>query len=261
MSKIIRLTEDDLTKIIKKVINEQKSSVINRIFNRVKNNPTFKKIQSLYNKDVSIFVRNVVNNFPKLKNKESELLNLVNQGLKNPETFITKYEGELDKQKIQEQAVILFSLGFFALWMIIAIILRGPKVQGCTTAQEPTDKLKNMIGKTVNIYNDENNDRLYGTVTIKSIKFQECSSSGGGTVVVETGLPLGRLDVNCLYNSQKLDPKMFSYTTDSKGRKYISSAKYNETFTNELSNLVSQYCVRPAADYAVNQNITNSNMV
>ena len=260
MKKVIRLTESDLTKIVKKVIEEQKSSVINRIFNRVKNNPTFKKIQSLYNKDVSIFVRNVVNNFPKLKNKESELLNLVNQGLKNPETFITKYEGELDKQKIQEQAVILFSLGIFALWVIIAIILQGPKVQGCTTAQEPTDKLKNMIGKTVNLYNDENNEYLYGREVIKSVRFDDCGAEGQSKIIMFTK-SLGRLQISCLLNSQRLDTRIVSLVKDSKGNKFIETVKYNKPLTDEFTRTVSQYCVRPAADYAANQNITPSNMV
>lgn len=259
MKKVIRLTENDLVRIVKKVISEQKNSVIDRIYNRVKNNPTFKKIQSLYDKDITTFVKNVVNSFPKLKNKESDLLNLVNQGMKEPDTFITKYEGELDKKNIQEQAVILFSLGFFALLVIIASLTKGPKIKSCVTSQEPTDRLKSFVGKTVNLYNDEGNEYLYGREIIRSAKFENCGTEGSNKVIIYTN-SLGKLQISCLYNSKKLDSRIVSLVQDSKGKNYVETVKYNKNLTDELTNVVSQYCIRPSADFAVNKNPNQSNI-
>lgn len=260
MKKVIRLTETELTTIIKKVIQEQQNSTLNKILNRVKNNPTFKKIQSLYDKDVNKFVSNVVNAFPKLKNKQTDLLNLVNQGLKNPEAFASKHENELNQQNIQEQAVILTSLGVFALLVIIATIAQGPKTKkqkGCVTSQEPTDLLKKLVGKTVNLYNDESNEYLYGRDVISSVRFEDCGSEGQSKIIMYTP-SLGKLQISCLLNSQKIDSRIISLVPDAKGNKFIETIKYNKPLTDEFTKTVAKFCVKPSADFAMNSSGSSS---
>ena len=61
--------------IMENVIEEQKKgSIAVNLYNRIKNKPIVKRLESLADPDFKKFVANVVREFPKYKKKESEMV-------------------------------------------------------------------------------------------------------------------------------------------------------------------------------------------
>ena len=242
--------------VSEKLLKEDKSSFIQTLYDRIKNRPVVKKIEIAYDPDLSKFVKNVVSAFPNLKKNESVLLQKVQSGQENPESFISNNQTDVEKtisNQIQEQLGV-FVLGFAALILLILIIKRsGLK---CVENQEGTSRLQELVGKTINLYNDSNQQMLYGKVSITDIKFMDCSGDGGRSHVIMN------FDwrVECLSNPSRLDDNIYVTSKETVGKTTIkkSASKYNKSYTDKLQELVGQYCKKPDADFALQSTQNNT---
>lgn len=263
MKKVIRLTESDLINIVKKVLNEQsqtKPSFISKLYDRIKNKPLVKKVDSLYDPDLKKFISNVIKEFPNLKKNENLFLQKIKELEKNPEDFLSNQESNLNKllnNQLQEQVAGVIALSFLALILLIFLVKK--KNGFCKVGESATQKLEGLVGKTVNIYNDESEQMLYGKIKINTIYFEDCSnSSSRSSVKINSDL-----SVECLANPSRMDNKIYLSSKETVGRttagaKTVSTTtvireddKFNKKFTEHLQTLVGNFCQKPAADYSV----------
>jgi hypothetical protein len=256
MGKNFIITEEDRKHI--RGLYEQGVDPITTIYNKIKNKPIFQKIEKLYDPNINTFVRNVVNSFPTLKNKESIIVQQVQTGLKNPISYVNTNQSEIDKfseDQLQEFPVGMFIL--FALIILIILIVRKNRPTPTPTPtptpdNEATIKLKELDGKTVNLYNEPDEQMLYGKVMVFGFKFNDYSSDGGRSKVTFISSPgLSHWSIQCLSNPSRLGSSISGE----------SGTVYNKEFTDKVQELVGSYCKKPSADYAYqNKDIDPSKM-
>ena len=258
MKKVIRLTESQLVDIVQKVLLEQKENIVMSVYNRIKNRPIVKTIEKLYNPNVEQFVKNVISKFPSFKKYESHIIQQVQQGMKNPESIIQNNQNEIEKfttNQVQEQIGGIIVLGLIGL---VILIVLSRKV-ACDDVKDATSKIQGLVGKTINLYNDDTEQILYGKVNVSDIMFMDCSTKGGRSHV------LINYDwrIDCLANPSRLDSEITVTSRETVGRTTIktSSGKFNKSFTNNLQELVGQYCKKPDADFAYRSPNQNQSLV
>jgi hypothetical protein len=254
MGQRLIITESERKEILSKyimqnVIEEQnKGSIAVNLYNRIKNKPIVKKIESLYDPNLSKFVKNVVSNFPQLKKNETSILQQVTLSSKNPEEFLSKNSSSVDSvtnNQIEEQVGAII-LGFVALILLIVIIKN--KGTSCQTNTEASKKLQPLVGLTVNLYNGENQQMLYGKVKINDIKFQDCYQEGSRSHIIMNY----DWRVECLSNPSRLSNQIDVVERQNVGKTVIksSSSKYNKEFTDRLQEIAGNFCRKPQADYS-----------
>lgn len=260
------------------VILEQDNSVITNLYNRVKEKPIVKKIESLLDPDFKTFMNNVVKEFPQLKDKEQSFLS---QGLKilsNPEDFIIKNQKEVDKileEQLVEQAVgkfIISTFGVFFLLLLIYTAKFGKKIVKPENLRkeelsEVNKKLQVFRNKTVNLYNNAAEQILFGTENVVDIEFFDKSKWGGrsgvkfgfGFALQKSGKSgtsiYGNYEIICLSNPARLADFIV------REGEYTKDLKYNKKFTDAVGEIAGQYCKAPTADFSVVQKQSNNNMV
>jgi hypothetical protein len=244
-------------------ILEQQNSFVMSLYNRIKNKPFVKKIESLYDPNLSKFIDNVVSNFPNLKNKKEILSKELEKGLQNPEEFLKRNQGGINKiesNQIQEQiAPIIILLNFLLVMILIVTIKKSSKF--CVSNPEADQKLSALIGNRLNLYNDPEEQMLFGTIKIKNIVFNDCSTADARSKVIFNS----EYVVECKSNPSRMDDTIYYSTkenvsTTKAGSRTVATTtvkrtdeKYNKQFTDAVQNLVGNFCKKPEADFAVNR--------
>jgi hypothetical protein len=294
MKKIIKLSESELINLIQNVTTEQNTNndYILSFYEKIKNNPLVKKIESLYDVNPNKFLDNVIGAIPKLNSKRNQMLSKFNELSSNPEPLIKQYGKtieDLGNKQLQEQGAV-----FATSWMIIIAImlivgtlekrrykrqqdkLNVPKTTSTsqpTPTPTPTPKsesdtlLEEIDGKTINLYNDIEEQILFGRDIIYKPRFVDSSKNGGRSSVTfgfgqmfttspELKDVFGDYEVICLSNPDRLAPFIVK-----KGKYDITSRKYNKKFTDFLNEKVGQFCKKPQADFGVNKTKRNSDNI
>lgn len=296
MKKIIRLTETDLCKIVNLILKEQSENKLsNKIYSVIKNLPLVKKIEKSYNPDLKKHIINLVGITPKLKGKESELISNAATNKLGLEDLANKLNSEISKlenSKLNEQGVtptgwiISIPTLIFLILFIRQIVynkLNPESNQKKTTRQteipqqvkeknEVDKKLEIFNGKTVNLYNDPEEQILFGTEKIYDMRFFDKSNEGGRSGI-KFGLGLSIQDIDSENElSTKLAKLMGVYEIVCmsnptrlanfivKEGQYTKDYKYNKKFTDSVSTIAGQYCKRPEADFGVIGKLKTNNM-
>jgi hypothetical protein len=271
MKKIIKLSESELINLIQNVITEQNTNndYILSFYEKIKNNPLVKKIELLYDVNPNKFLDNVINAIPKLSGKRDQMLSKFNELSSNPESLIKQYGKSIEnlgRNQLKEQAV-----GFATAWIIIAVIMiiigvvkkirynkEHPKTTPTPIPKSEADTLLQEInGKTINLYNDVEEQILYGRDRVYGASFIDSSLFGSRSGVVfgfgrlfssdsEFKKIWGDYEIICLSNPDRLAPFIVL-----KGQYDITSRKYNKKFTDYLNEKVGQFCKKPDADFGV----------
>ncbi len=241
------------------IILEQKNSFVTTIYNRIKNKPFVKKIESLYDPNLSKFIDNVVSIFPTLKSKKELLSQELEKGLQNPEEFLKKNQGGINKietNQIQEQAIAIF-LSLLLVMILIVAVKKTSKF--CVSNPKAEQKLSTLIQKTVNLYNDKDEQMLFGKIKIGSIVFNDCSNTNTRSSVVFNSDYV----INCKSNPSRIDNVIYYTSKERVGNTTLKSTneKYNKQFTDEVQNLIGEFCKKPSADFALNRDSSSSSIV
>jgi ribosomal protein S8 len=284
--------------IMENVIEEQKKgSIAVNLYNRIKNKPIVKRLESLADPDFKKFVANVVREFPKYKKKESEMVSQGMTMMKNPEAYLEKNQSKVDQfagSQIAEQAgglAIVGVVGVTLLMLIIYTAKYGKKIEPTTQSNNPIiktptstpkppappksdidKKLEVLDGKTVNLYNDPNEQVLFGTERVTDFRFFDNSKQGERSGV-RFGLGLRALDIDpyselvqklakvhgvyeiiCLANPERLADFIV------KEGEYTKDYKYNKKFTDTVAQIAGPYCKRPEADFSVVSKQSSQNL-
>jgi len=242
-------------------ILEQQNSFVTSLYNRIKNKPFVKKIESLYDPNLSKFVDNVVSGFPALKNKKELLSKELEKGLQNPEEFLKRNQGGINKietNQIQEQAIAIL-LSFLLVMILVVAVKKSSKF--CVSNPEADQKLSALIGKRLNLYNDPEEQMLFGTIKITNIVFDDCSTADARSKVIFNSDYV----VECKSNPSRMDDTIYYSTKENvsatkAGSRTVATTtvkrtdeKYNKQFTDAVQNLVGNFCKKPEADFAVNR--------
>jgi len=263
------------------VLLEQENSFVNSFYNKIKDKPIVKKIESLSDPNFKTFVSNVIKEFPKLKNKEQLFISKGMELLQNPKDFFIKNKKGVEKMlesQLSEQVSdivgggILTFFGIFFLVLIIYTAKYGQKINKPDKIRkeelsEVNQKLQVLKGKTVNLYNDQSEQILYGTEIVTDIEFFDLSKSGGRSGVKfgmgyklqkispDLGKVYGIYEIICLSNPERLADYIV------RQGEYISNYKYNNKFTDAVGTIASSYCKAPSADFSVVQKPNDNKMV
>jgi hypothetical protein len=288
MGQRLIITEEERIQILKqhKLLNE---GVIETLVSKLSGTKLYQAVDKAWDKNPAVFVQNFVKQMPKFKDKSQELLQKIkevsNMNDNQKLSFINKYKNSavqdvnvLDKN-MNEQILAGIYLGIILIvliYIIIGIIKSGKQKDiKEVPPTEPTTpvKIKSEIDKqlevfnkkTINLYNDLDEQIIYGRDIIFNPKFIDVSTEGGRSGVIfgfGQGLPsdlkdyLGDYEIPCLSNPDRLASFIVR-----KGKYDIQSRKYNKRFTDELSKIASPFCKKPDADFGLRQTSNNDNVV
>jgi hypothetical protein len=85
MSQRLIITEEEKRNILSLYEQKDDGDFIVNIYNKIKDNPTMKKIDSLYDSNLITYISKVIKNFPNIVGgKEKEFRDKVNGFMKNP---------------------------------------------------------------------------------------------------------------------------------------------------------------------------------
>ena len=113
--------------------------------------------------------------------------------------------------------------------------------------KEKTSILRsNFLGKTINVYSDTQQQKLWGMLRVDGIVFRDPElNSGRVKMDLSDGVTSFQFEVRCLANPDRLSNEIFLM----KGLT-IGETKYNKQFTDTLLSLSNGWCKRPNADFA-----------
>jgi hypothetical protein len=117
--------------------------------------------------------------------------------------------------------------------------------------KEKTATLRNnFLGKTINVYNDLQQQNLYGMLRIDGIVFRDPElNSGRVKMDLSDGVTTSQFEIRCLANPDRLGNEM-DMMKGSGPAATVDTTKYNKQFTDKLISLSSGWCKRPNADFA-----------
>jgi hypothetical protein len=121
--------------------------------------------------------------------------------------------------------------------------------------KEKTATLRNnFLGKTINVYNDLQQQNLYGMLRIDGIVFRDPElNSGRVKMDLSDGVTTSQFEIHCLANPDRLSNEMDMYQgTTNKG------SFYNKQFTDKLLSLSNGWCKKPSADFAKTNTTPNT---
>ncbi len=119
--------------------------------------------------------------------------------------------------------------------------------------KEKTAILKsNFLGKTINVYNDEQQQRLFGMLRIDGIVFRDPElNSGRVKMDLSNGVTTNYYEIWCLANPDKLSNEIYLMSGAGSGLgSTIQGTFYNKQFTDKLLSLSNGWCKKPNADFA-----------
>lgn len=283
MGQRLIITEEEKKDILFLYEQQLPQNILNAIYNKIKDKPIVKKIESLYDNDINKFLNNVVNAFPKFKGNQNEMMSKLKELMSNPDSVVKQYGKDIQTlvgNQIQEQGSV-----FATTWIIICIIMviigtiqkvryKNKQPQTTPTQQPKIEELEPKISEadeilkqfqfnTLNLYNDEQEQILWGREYIFRPKFIDVASSGGRSGVIfgfgkdassEYKDSLGDYEVPCLSNPSRLANFIIK-----KGKYDIVNRKYNKNFTEQLNSKVGQFCRKPEADFGVKSSTQKNN--
>ena len=117
--------------------------------------------------------------------------------------------------------------------------------------KEKTATLRNnFLGKTINVYNDLQQQNLYGMLRIDGIVFRDPElNSGRVKMDLSDGVTASQFEIHCLANPDRLSNEI-DMMKGSGPAATVDTTKYNKQFTDKLISLSSGWCKRPNADFA-----------
>ena len=283
MGQRLIITEEEKKDILFLYEQQLPQNTLNAIYNKIKDKPIVKKIESLYDNDINKFLNNVVNAFPKFKGNQNEMMSKLKELMSNPDSVVKQYGKDIQTlvgNQIQEQGS-----AFATTWIIICIIMviigtiqkvryKNKQPQTTPTQQPKIEELEPKISEadeilkqfqfnTLNLYNDEQEQILWGREYIFRPKFIDVASSGGRSGVIfgfgkdvpsEYKDSLGDYEVPCLSNPSRLANFIIK-----NGKYDIVNRKYNKNFTEQLNSKVGQFCRKPEADFGVKSSTQKNN--
>jgi hypothetical protein len=108
----------------------------------------------------------------------------------------------------------------------------------------------NFLGKTINVYNDLQQQNLYSMLRIDGIVFRDPElNSGRVKMDLSDGVTASQFEIRCLANPDRLGNEM-DMMKGSGPAATVDTTKYNKQFTDKLISLSSGWCKRPNADFA-----------
>jgi hypothetical protein len=118
--------------------------------------------------------------------------------------------------------------------------------------KEKTTILRNnFLGKTINLYNDRDQQDLYTMSRIDGIEFRDPELNSGRVVLDLYG---SKYEIGCLANPDRLESALH-YIPSSTG---ISQVRYNKQFTDKLLSISNGWCKKPNADFAKTNTIPST---
>jgi TonB family protein len=120
--------------------------------------------------------------------------------------------------------------------------------------EEKNKVFSDLKGKTVNLYNDKEQQVIYGRITIGKLRFNPEDSSGGRSSIMIYDGNNFKYEIICLSNPNRLA----SHITE-KGN-YVDDFKYNKTFVDEVKKRAGNFCKKPKADFGSIDKSDNSNL-
>ena len=117
--------------------------------------------------------------------------------------------------------------------------------------KEKTATLRNnFLGKTINVYNDLQQQNLYSMLRIDGIVFRDPElNSGRVKMDLSDGVTASQFEIHCLANPDRLSNEI-DMMKGSGPAATVDTTKYNKQFTDKLISLSSGWCKRPNADFA-----------
>lgn len=279
------ITEEEKKNILFLYEQQLPQNNLNVLYNKIKDKPIVKKIESLYDDDLNKFLNNVVNAFPKFKGKQNDMMSKLKEFMSNPDSVVRQYGKDIETHvgsQLQEQGA-----AFATTWVIICAIMliigtiqkaryknKNKNPQTTPTPQtkieepklsEADEILKQFQFNTLNLYNDEQEQILFGRETIISPKFVDVAPIGGRSGVIfgfgqytssDVRDTVSLYEVPCLSNPSRLANFIVK-----KGKYDIDSRKYNKNFTEQLNSKVGQFCRKPEADFGVKSSTQKNNTI
>ena len=119
--------------------------------------------------------------------------------------------------------------------------------------KEKTTILRNnFLGKTINLYNDEQQQNLFSMLRIDDILFRDPElNSGRVKMDLSNGATSNPFEIYCLSNPERLSNEinLMSVSGPSLGAT-IRTTLYNKQLTDKLLSLSNGWCKKPNADFA-----------
>jgi hypothetical protein len=269
------ISEQEKNEILRQyhLINE---SISTTIANKLSGTKLYQLVDKSWDSNPMIFVKNILQEIPSLKNKQSELSQKVTNITKMDDnqkiSFINGNRSTVEKEisntekSLTEQVMLWYTIAAVVFIYCIIGIVRMEKMR--KTDPEKYDKIKNppmsltddetatqelsdLIGKTINLYNSSDERDLNQRIKILGIKFKSYKASGGW---VQFKTMSEAYSVGCLVNPDELAHNIQKSNS--------ISNYYNEKFTTLLNEKVGRFCKKPSADFGSipNKNIDPSKM-
>jgi hypothetical protein len=121
--------------------------------------------------------------------------------------------------------------------------------------KEKTTILRNnFLGKTINVYNDVQQQTLWGMLRIDGIVFRDPElNSGRVKMDLSDGGVTFPFEIRCLANPDRLGNEL-----DLMKGTTVEETKYNKQFTDKLLSLSNGWCKKPNADFAKTNTTPNT---
>ena len=119
--------------------------------------------------------------------------------------------------------------------------------------KEKTAVLRNnFLGKTINVYTDEQQQLLWSMLRIDDILFRDPElNSGRVKMDLSNGATSYPFEIYCLSNPERLSNEINLMSGAGSGLgSTIKSTLYNKQFTDKLLSLSNGWCKKPNADFA-----------
>lgn len=293
------ISEQEKNEILRQyhLINE---SISTTIANKLSGTKLYQLVDKSWDSNPMIFVKNILQEIPSLKNKQSELSQKVTNITKMDDnqkiSFINGNRSTVEKEisntekSLTEQVMLWYTIAAVVFIYCIIGIVRMEKMR--KTDPEKYDKIKNpppsetqiyqeklntLLGKTINLYDDIQETDLSATAKIISINLFIPSSLRGDIQSIDLGLKVITKGVTyssgvsnkvyCKYNPDRFEDRI----TIKKKVNGIDvgqvigggmSYDYNKKFTDTLNQIAGGWCKKPEADFGSipNKNIDSSKM-
>lgn len=271
--KIIRLTENDLKKIIIKILSEQTENN----FDKLKSHPLWKRISKIWDGNIDNLPSTIVKILPQLDiEKIEDIKNRVLKMDPNQKLDIISKNFNINEQSYgygREQpgygalyALILSFMAWIAYENYPKVVQKRNQSKIDKEQQlrdeelrrkEEQEKLKelerqkylelygdleSLNGKTINLYLDPSEQKLVKKIGVSDIKFNPRTDGSSYLTFVEEGIPFITYTIACTYNPSKFEDR-------------IHREKSGSDFTQRIIKIIDNPSYE--SDFVYNRKFTN----